>query len=137
ADRLARRLAGARAAGAESRELGREPRLRRRHRATRHERLARRAARARPGVAAAGRPGAYRRDDHLAPLAHRSWQRARAAQTRMLLRALYTPNQLEEHLTWFWLNHFNVFQYKGPLRALVADYEERAIRPHALGRFRE
>src|SRR3989440_1945947 len=62
---------------------------------------------------------------------------AREAQTRMLLRALYSPNQLEEHLTWFWLNHFNVFQYKGPLRALVADYEERAIRPHALGRFRD
>jgi len=62
---------------------------------------------------------------------------AREAQTRMLLRALYSPNQLEEQLTWFWLNHFNVFQYKGPLRALVADYEERAIRPHALGRFRD
>jgi uncharacterized protein (DUF1800 family) len=62
---------------------------------------------------------------------------AREAQTRMLLRALYSPNQLEEHMTWFWMNHFNVFQYKGPLRALLADYEERAIRPHALGRFRE
>ncbi|HYY60186.1 MAG TPA: DUF1800 domain-containing protein [Burkholderiales bacterium] len=62
---------------------------------------------------------------------------AREAQTRMLLRALYSPHQLEEHLTWFWLNHFNVFQYKGPLRALVADYEERAIRPHVLGRFRD
>ena len=62
---------------------------------------------------------------------------AREAQTRMLLRALYSPNQLEEHLTWFWLNHFNVFQYKGPLRALMADYEERAIRPHVLGRFRD
>ncbi len=62
---------------------------------------------------------------------------AREAQTRMLLRALYSPNQLEEHFTWFWMNHFNVFQYKGPLRALVADYEERAIRPHALGRFRD
>jgi len=62
---------------------------------------------------------------------------AREAQTRMLLRALYSPNQLEEQLTWFWLNHFNVFQYKGPLRALVADYEERAIRPQVLGRFRD
>jgi uncharacterized protein (DUF1800 family) len=61
---------------------------------------------------------------------------ARETQARMLLRAIYSPNQLEEHLSWFWLNHFNVFQYKGPLRALVADYEERAIRPHALGRFR-
>jgi len=62
---------------------------------------------------------------------------ARETQARMLLRAIYSPNQLEEHLSWFWLNHFNVFQYKGPLRALVADYEERAIRPHALGRFRD
>src|SRR5438067_2504589 len=62
---------------------------------------------------------------------------ARETQTRMLLRALYSPNQLEEHLAWFWLNHFNVFQFKGPLCALIADYEERAIRPHALGRFRD
>ena len=62
---------------------------------------------------------------------------ARETQTRMLLRALHSPNQLEEHMTWFWMNHFSVFQYKGPLRALVADYEERAIRPHALGRFRD
>ena len=57
----------------------------------------------------------------------------REAQTRMLLRALYSPNQLEEQLTWFWMNHFSVFQFKGPLRALVADYEERAVRPQALG----
>src|SRR3954468_22019435 len=62
---------------------------------------------------------------------------ARETQARMLLRAIYSPNQLDEHLAWFWLNHFNVFQYKGPLRALVADYEERAIRPQALGRFRD
>src|SRR5437879_1258720 len=61
----------------------------------------------------------------------------REAQTRMLLRALYSPNQLEEQMTWFWMNHFSVFQFKGPLRALVADYEERAVRPQALGRFRD
>src|SRR6267143_1436378 len=61
----------------------------------------------------------------------------REAQTRMLLRALFSPNQLEEQMTWFWMNHFSVFQFKGPLRALVADYEERAIRRHALGRFRD
>src|SRR5712691_7253419 len=61
----------------------------------------------------------------------------REAQTRMLLRALYSPNQLEEQMTWFWMNHFSVFQFKGPLRSLVADYEERAVRPQALGRFRE
>src|SRR2546427_633627 len=61
----------------------------------------------------------------------------REAAARMLLRALYSPWQLREQMTWFWMNHFNVFQYKANLRALVADYEERAIRPHALGRFRD
>lgn len=62
---------------------------------------------------------------------------AREAATRALLRALYAPNQLHEQMTWFWMNHFNIFQYKRNLRALVGDYEDRAIRPHALGRFRD
>lgn len=62
---------------------------------------------------------------------------AREAATRSLLRALYSPNQLQEQLTWFWINHFNVHQAKHNLRALVGDYEERAIRPHALGKFRD
>ena len=62
---------------------------------------------------------------------------AREAATRELLRALYSPAQLKDQMTWFWMNHFNVHQYKSNLRALVGDYEERAIRPHALGQFRE
>jgi len=40
-------------------------------------------------------------------------------------------------MTWFWMNHFSVFQQKGPIRAMVGDYEEHAIRPNALGRFRD
>lgn len=59
------------------------------------------------------------------------------AAARFVLRALYSPTQLREKMTWFWMNHFNVFAGKGNLRALVGDYEERAIRPHALGRFRD
>ena len=54
-----------------------------------------------------------------------------------MLRALYSPTQLREKMTWFWMNHFSVFAGKGNLRVLVGDYEERAIRPHALGRFRD
>src|SRR5256886_1689389 len=61
----------------------------------------------------------------------------REAGAGMLLRALYSPDQLREQMPWFWMNHFNVFQFKANLGALVADYEERAIRPHALGRFRD
>ncbi|SCK50200.1 Uncharacterized conserved protein, DUF1800 family [Variovorax sp. HW608] len=61
----------------------------------------------------------------------------REAQQRFVLRALYSPNQLEEQMTWFWTNHFNVNARKANLRALVGDYEESAVRPHALGRFRD
>jgi uncharacterized protein (DUF1800 family) len=56
---------------------------------------------------------------------------------RDLLRAVYSPAQLQEQMVWFWLNHFNVFQYKANLRWLVGDYEERAIRPHVFGHFRD
>jgi uncharacterized protein (DUF1800 family) len=59
------------------------------------------------------------------------------AARRELLRALYSPAQLQEQLVWFWLNHFSVFQYKANDAWLVGDYSEQAIRPHALGHFRD
>ncbi|MCH8857245.1 MAG: DUF1800 family protein [Proteobacteria bacterium] len=59
------------------------------------------------------------------------------AATARLARALQSPAQLEEVLTEFWFNHFNVFAGKGPVSVLVADYEQRAIRPFVLGRFRD
>jgi hypothetical protein len=62
---------------------------------------------------------------------------ARQAATRSLLRDLYAPEQLREKMTWFWMNHFNVFQSKADIRAFIGDYENRAIRPRALGRFRD
>jgi uncharacterized protein (DUF1800 family) len=62
---------------------------------------------------------------------------AREAVTRSLLRDLYSKNQLKEQLTWFWMNHFNVNQGKNDIRALIGDYEETAIRPHVLGKFRD
>ena len=62
---------------------------------------------------------------------------ARQAATRKILRDLYSLDQLQEQMTWFWFNHFNVHEYKANLRAMVGDYEETAIRPHALGRFRD
>lgn len=61
---------------------------------------------------------------------------ARQAALRSLLRDLYSRNQLKESLTWFWMNHFNVSQNKADIRALVGDYEETAIRPNVLGKFR-
>jgi uncharacterized protein (DUF1800 family) len=61
----------------------------------------------------------------------------REAAVRSLLRDLYSPYQLHEQLTWFWLNHFNVHLYKSNIRLLIANYEDKALRPHALGRFRD
>jgi uncharacterized protein (DUF1800 family) len=61
--------------------------------------------------------------------------RARQAAARTILRALYAPDQLRERMTWFWFNHFNVHRYKSNIRILVGDYEDRAIRAHALGKF--
>lgn len=61
----------------------------------------------------------------------------RESATRHILRALYSPCQVQEQMTWFWLNHFTVHQGKGNLRALLGDYEDKAIRPHALGKFRD
>jgi uncharacterized protein (DUF1800 family) len=54
-----------------------------------------------------------------------------------MYRALYSNRQLEEVLVDFWLNHFNVFNGKGPARMLLTSYERDAIRPHVLGRFRD
>jgi uncharacterized protein (DUF1800 family) len=68
---------------------------------------------------------------------HRLTDYARQAAIRSLLRDLYSKNQLKEQLTWFWMNHFNVSQNKAEIRALVGDYEESAIRPHVLGKFRD
>jgi uncharacterized protein (DUF1800 family) len=58
------------------------------------------------------------------------------ATRRDLLRAVYSPSQLQEQMVWFWLNHFSVHQYKANLRWLIGDYEEHAIRPYALGHFK-
>jgi len=59
------------------------------------------------------------------------------ATRRELLRAVYSPSQLQEQMVWFWLNHFSVYQHKANLRWLVGDYMETAIRPHALGHFKD
>jgi uncharacterized protein (DUF1800 family) len=62
---------------------------------------------------------------------------AKQAAVRQILRDLYSPTQVLERMTWFWFNHFNVHQSKADIRPMVADYEDKAIRLHALGRFRD
>jgi uncharacterized protein (DUF1800 family) len=53
-----------------------------------------------------------------------------------LMRAIYGPRQLQEVMTAFWFNHFNVFAGKGLCHLWIGAYEQEAIRPHTMGRFR-
>lgn len=54
-----------------------------------------------------------------------------------LLRAIYGERQLQEVMTDFWFNHFNVFVNKGADRILLTSYEQDVIRPRALGKFED
>ena len=54
-----------------------------------------------------------------------------------LLRAIYSDRQLEEVMTDFWFNHFNVFIGKGADRYMLTGYERDVIRPRALGKFED
>jgi uncharacterized protein (DUF1800 family) len=61
----------------------------------------------------------------------------REAEAARLIRAMDSPQQLNEVMADFWFNHFNVFAGKGIDHLLIGDYERDAIRPYALGRFRD
>lgn len=52
-------------------------------------------------------------------------------------RAINSPRQLEEVMTDFWFNHFNVYVGKGATYVWVGHYEDHAIRPYVFGRFRD
>ena len=59
-------------------------------------------------------------------------------QSARIGRALITERQVEEVVTEFWLNHFSVFAGKNALqRYTLAEYENRTVRPRALGKFRD
>jgi uncharacterized protein (DUF1800 family) len=54
-----------------------------------------------------------------------------------LQRAIDSPRQLQEVMTEFWYQHFNVCINKDIDRVWVGPYEDQAIRPYALGRFHD
>ena len=58
-------------------------------------------------------------------------------QSARVARAVASNRQLQEVMTDFWLNHFNVFAQKGPPQPYyIAEYED-AIRKRSLGKFRD
>ena len=52
-----------------------------------------------------------------------------------ILRAAYSNNQLQEVLTDFWFNHFNVSITKNDCAEFIPDYERDVIRPNVFGKF--
>jgi uncharacterized protein (DUF1800 family) len=53
-----------------------------------------------------------------------------------ILRAAYSNNQLQEVMTDFWFNHFNVSLTKNQCAQYILGYERDAIRPNVLNDFR-
>ena len=58
-------------------------------------------------------------------------------QQAKVLRAILSERQLQEVMTDFWYNHFNVDIRKEATQWYTPTYERDAIRAHALGRFRD
>ena len=58
------------------------------------------------------------------------------AQARMV-RDVLTNRQLEQVMTNFWFNHFNVYMPKDADSWYTTAYERDVIRPHALGKFKD
>jgi uncharacterized protein (DUF1800 family) len=55
-----------------------------------------------------------------------------------LIRDIYSNAQLQEVMTDFWINHFNVFLRKNEATPYyLVSYERDVIRPHALGKFED
>jgi uncharacterized protein (DUF1800 family) len=59
-------------------------------------------------------------------------------QSSRVARAVASDRQLQEVMTDFWENHFNIYVQKGgPEPYYLTDFDENVIRPHALGKFRD
>jgi uncharacterized protein (DUF1800 family) len=58
-------------------------------------------------------------------------------QAQKIIRAVYSERQLQEVMTDFWFNHFNVDAGKDGAQFVVTSYERDAIRPNALGKFKD
>lgn len=58
-------------------------------------------------------------------------------QAAKIQRAVYSERQLQEVMTDFWFNHFNVYMQKGADRVLTTAYERDTIRPRVFGKFED
>jgi uncharacterized protein (DUF1800 family) len=93
------------------------------------------------GADSANKQGARRAaladNPQLAQAVRESRQMVGEVQSAELARAVSSNRQLEEVMVDFWENHFSVFAGKGQTRLFLAAYDRDAIRPNALGKFRD
>jgi uncharacterized protein (DUF1800 family) len=66
-----------------------------------------------------------------------SYQIASELSQAKLLRAILSERQLQEVMTDFWFNHFNVYIGKDSDQWYTTSYERDAIRKNSLGKFRD
>jgi uncharacterized protein (DUF1800 family) len=91
------------------------------------------------GTAAAANPPVMSRADSARLRASQEGLRqiTQEVQSARVARAVASERQLLEVMTDFWLNHFSVYDAKGPReRYMLPEYENRIIRPNAFGKFR-
>jgi uncharacterized protein (DUF1800 family) len=59
-------------------------------------------------------------------------------QSSRVARAVSSERQLQEVMTDFWENHFNIYAQKGgPEPYYLTDFDQNVVRPRALGKFRD
>ncbi len=58
-------------------------------------------------------------------------------QQAKILEAAISERQLQEVMTDFWINHFNIFLNKDADQYYMASYEREVIRPRAFGKFKD
>jgi uncharacterized protein (DUF1800 family) len=59
-------------------------------------------------------------------------------QSSRVARAVASERQLQEMMTDFWENHFSIYAQKGaPEPYYLTDFDQKVIRPRALGKFRD
>lgn len=81
-----------------------------------------------------GQPPSQEEIQAAAMITQQPFKEARQAR---FLRAVNSPRQLQEVMVDFWFNHFNVYARKGFTVLWTGAYERDAIRPHAIGKFRD
>jgi len=77
--------------------------------------------------------GAYMRDKGYRPQA----ELFRQLVNQKIIRATYSTNQMQEILTDFWFNHFNVSVTKNISAEYIPAFERDVIRPNVYGKFED